>query len=419
MTVGTLDLIDQAARDLAVRHQDGSLGEHEARSGIAELLLRSDVAAAVAGAFPSLSRQQRLDLRENLQAELVFRALDIESSFRLEVIAGGGSLCGWARQLAWKVARYDRAVRPRGMERATIVVDPQVPTRRDDDPRVYRDPAGKEYRAAVAFEGLSSEDVALSDWGDPDEFAWALERAEAVTGFAREPLRGHASASALREVLRLPALCVPDSSTERSEVLVRVLADETLARRSLVQMAASVCVEPPSLPCPGEEPVGELLMSLWDDFHPHHLESLMVRPPQAAHLLVVDSLAPLPKPSRGAVRALTRAVRQSSPASGWVSVQEGLVVAFLATCTEAVSRFDDTNGAEEKAAKEAAAREAAARWPILAARVASFPGAPLGSCVEEVEDRLRGLLERSRTTEVEARMSQRRRRGFATEERAA
>lgn len=420
MTTATLlDQIDSTARELAQQAQCGEVLEHDARAQMAGLLLTSGVARSVARSTSVTFSQQRVDLEENIQELLVGRILDAESTFDLGVLAAGGSLCGWARNLAKKIAEKDSAVRARGMQWRTKLVDPQPPTRSAVHDGDLGDRYSTAYHAAVAFEGLSAEDQNLGPWADGEEVAWAVERAENLTGFARGSMREHATAAALREVLRLPALCVPDSAADRAGILEMVHADETLARRALVQMAAMVCAEPPSLPTPGEAPVGELLLSLWDDYSADDLESLMVRPARAAHAIVVDALTPMPKPSREAVRALTRAVRGSSDAKDWVGTQDGLVVAFLATCTEAVSKFDDTNDADAKARKEAAARDAASRWPVLAARVAAFPGAPLGSTVEQVGCRMRELLEEARAKDTDARIATRRRRGLAGPAEAA
>lgn len=418
VTSVALDQIDEKARGLARAALAGEIGEHEARSGICELLLVSRVSESVARYPTGLSVQQRVDLAENLLSLLVCRVLDAGSQFDLERVANG-SLCGWARMLAVRVSRWDRAVRPVGQEARTWLVSPLVPAANDhltlDGVVSSRGGANSPtvgYHAAQAFGGLSVEEMVLSEWEDSGAFSDVLESAVNLTGFARAPARGRAGAAALRSVLGLPALCVPDLPAERAGILRLVQADEALARRSLVQMASMVCTEPPTRPAVGEAPVGELLLSLWDDFEPVHLESLMVRPAKAAHLVAVDALTPLSKPSREMVREMTRAVRAASPAKAWVAVQDGLVAAFLATCTEAVSEFDDTNIPEEKARKEELARAAAARWPVLVARVAVFPGAPLGRSVEQVAGRLRDLLDAERERDSQDRIVTRSRRGL-------
>lgn len=418
MTTAALDQIDDLARDLAQQALNGDLDEHDARAHLAGMLLQSNVARSVARSATGLATQQRVDLEENLLDELVGRVLDCTSSFDLRVLASGGSLCGWARKLGGAMVETNPAVRRRGMSGRTRVVDPQPPVRSQQSDGHVGDPYTTAYHAAMAFEGLSTEERVLGDWTE-EEVAWAVERATNLLGFARESMRDRATAAALREVLRLPALCVPDDQADRAGILELVHADLTLARRSLVQMASMVCAEPPSRPAAGEAPVGELLLSLWDDYSADDLESLMVRPAQAAHAIVVDALTPLPKPSREAVRALTRSVRHASDRKDWVGTQDGLVVAFLATCTEAVSKFDDTNDADAKARKEAAARDAASRWPVLAARVAAFPGAPLGESVEQVGCRMRELLEEARSKDADARIATRRRRGLAGRAEAA
>lgn len=405
-----LDEIDEAARGLAVAVVAGELVEHEARARMAGLLLSSRVHESVAWSYGTLPVQVRFDLAENLLACLVGRILDVDSTFDLTRIQTG-SLCGWARVLAVKVAQYDRAVRPAGMDAVTRIVDPTPPPNVHGAGGMVGDEETSTFHAAMAFEGLTAEDAVLAEWDDSERFSQALERVEHLTGHARGSVRDHASAAALREVLRLPALCVPESTDERAELLALVLHDETLARRSLVQMAALVCTEPPSRPAPGDEPVGELLLSLWDDFHPDQLESLMVRPTKAAHILAVDALTPMPKPSRAAVRTMARVVRAASAQKDWRMTQEGVVVSFLATCTEPVSRFDDTNDDDSKQHLRDAAKEAAGRWPMMAARLAAFPGAPLGSSVDEVGARLREVLNGALAQDTDDRIASRRQLG--------
>ena len=410
----TLDRLDDTARELAQDFLDGNVDGHAARSALCALLLRSRVAETVAWSTPGLFPQQRADLAESLLSIVVGRVLDEESSFDLSRVATG-SLCGWARNLSMQIAKWDKSVRPKGMDAITTKVDPTAPDgRRIDASHSSDGHATVRYHAAMAFSGLSTEDRVLSDWTDTVLASEALERALNLTGFARGPVRGRAGAAALREVLGLPALCVPAGASDRAEVLARVLADVTLARRSLVQMASMVCSEPPHLPAPGELPVGELMLSLWDDFDPEHLESLMVRPAKAAHMIVEDALTLQPKPARATVRALTREVRAASTSRDWSTVQDGLVASYLATCTQAVSQFDDTNDPDAKVRKQALADELAGRWPALASRVAGFTGAPLGSTPAEVAERLAELLDAARTRETDERIASRHRRGLAS-----
>ena len=415
MTTTALDRIDDTAQLLAQAALDGELDGKDARAQMCALLMRAQVCESVAFSRPGLSTQQQHDLAENLLSTLADRVMDPESSFDLARIAHG-SLCGWARMLGMKVSIWDRAVRPRGVDAITVRVDPIARARTADGCgaalQSSLDYGTAAYHAAQAFGGLSPEDEVLSEWGDSEQMSNALDRASSLTGFAREPIRDRAGAAALREVFRLPALCVPDRPAERATILALVIADETLARRALVQMAAMVCAEPPSLPPRGEAPVGELLLSLWDDFDPDHLESLMVRPAKAAHMIVVDALTPMPKPSRETVRALTRAVRSASITKDWAMAQDGLVAAYLATCTEAVSRFDDTNDAGAKTRKQGIADEAAARWPGLAARAAAFAGAPLGKTAEMVGARMGDLLADARGKDTDDRIAARHRRGL-------
>lgn len=419
--------IDVSAREIASAALAGELDNHAARSRLAELLLQSNVCGQVAyGRQLSITRQHRVDLAQNMLSVLAGKILDPSSSFDLERIATG-SLCGWARVLGQKFSKWDRdSVRPEGIDALTVRVSPTAPESttggRASQAHFPGDRATVSYHAAQAFGGLSAEEAALTDRDEAD-LAEALERVANLVGFAREPVRDRAAAAAMREVFRLPALCVPDRPGDRAAILELVLADVTLARRALVQMASMVCTEPPSLPPRGEAPVGELLLSLWDDFDPDHLESLMVRPARAAHTIVVDALTPMAKPSRGCLRDLTRAVRAASIMKDWPVTQDGLVVAFLATCTEAVSHFDDTNDPSAKERKQELADEAAARWPALAARAAAFPGAPLGATVGQVASRMVEMLEQSRAKDANDRIATRRRLGLgqagAAEEAAA
>ena len=413
MSTLTLDRLDDTARELAQDFLAGDLDGHAARSAMCTLLLRSRVLETVAWSTPGLVLQQRVDLAESLLSIVVGRVLDEDSSFELDRVATG-SLCGWARNLGTQIARWDTSVRPKGMDAITTRVDPTAPDDRHV-PRAFGSVghATVGYHTAMAFSGLSTEDRVLSDWTDTELASEALERALNLTGFARGPVRGRAGAAALREVLGLPALCVPAGAGDRAEVLARVLADVTLARRSLVQMASMVCSEPPNLPAPGERSVGELMLSLWDDYDPEHLESLMVRPAKAAHMIVEDALTLQPKPARATVRAVTREVRAASTSRDWAMVQEGLVASYLATCTQAVSQFDDTNDPDAKVRKQALADEQATRFPTLASRVAGFSGAPLGSTSTQVAERLAGMLGAAHARETDERIACRHRRGLA------
>lgn len=422
MTTDTvLDRIDDQARHLAQSALSGELAEREARVGLCALLLESDVPAVVASSRwrSALSWQQRSDLAENILTHLVSQVLGHQgSTFDLARIADG-SLCGWARMLGAEVARWDPSVRPRRLDAVTVQVSPLAPV--NDSHLVAgsassatvhgrSEAAETSYHAAQAFGGLSAEEMALSRWADTEWAMEALERAVNEVGFAREPER--AGAAVLREVLGLPRLCVPADGADRAMVLNRVQTDQLLARRSLVQMASMVCTEPPHLPVPGEAPVGELMLSLWDDFEPAHLESLMIRPAKAAHIIVVDGLALGPKPPRAVVRALTRDVLAVSGEKDWPITVDGLVPSFLATCTEAVSAFDDTNDTAAKETKRVLASTSAARWPALAARAAAFRSAPLGSTAEQVRERIRTTFETERRKESTSRIAARTRRGL-------
>jgi hypothetical protein len=421
MTTDTvLDRIDHEARRLAQGALSGELEEDEARAGLCALLLKCGVPAVVAmSRRGALSYQQRHDLAENILTHLVSQVLGHQgSTFDLSRIADG-SLCGWARTLGVELSKWDPAVRPRRLDALTVQVSPVAPVNGSHLGTGFVHPvtahgaseaAEARYHAAQAFGGLSAEEMALSRWSDAERTAEALERAVNQVGFAREPAR--AGVAVLRDVLGLPRLCVPKHAGDRAAVLNRVEGDPLLARRSLVQMASMVCVEPPHLPAPGELAVGELMLSLWDDFEPEHLESLMVRPAKAAHIIVVDALTLAPKPPRAVVRALTREVLAISAEKDWAMAVDGLVSCFLATCTEAVSVFDDTNDEVAKESKRARAQELAARWPMLAARVASFRGAPLGSTAELVGDRMRNIFEEKREKEAAERVSARSRRGL-------
>jgi hypothetical protein len=420
MTTDTvLDRIDTEARRLAQGVLSGELEEREARAGLCALLLKSDVPVVVAmSRRGALSYQQRHDLAESILTHLVSQVLGYQgSTFDLNRIADG-SLCGWARMLGAQVSKWDPAVRPRRLDALTVQVSPLMPVNLSHmvsgsvSPLAVHgmsDAAEATYHSAQAFGGLSTEELALSRWSDPE---WAMETLdEAVNriGYARGTAR--AGAVVLRDVLGLPRVCVPAHAGDKAAVLNRVEGDPLLARRSLVQMASMVCVEPPHLPVPGEAPVGELMLSLWDDFEPEHLESLMVRPAKAAHIILLEALTLAAKPPREVVRAMTREVLATWPEKDWAMAVDGLVASFLATCTEPVSAFDDTNGEATKEAKRAAALELSRRWPVVASRVASFRGAPLGSSLEQVGERMRSIFEEEREKEAAARISTRTRRG--------
>lgn len=409
-TVSDHDALDATASEIATAVLAGELDEHTARCRLAGLVMASGVIEDVAAKKPGLAPQQRADLAENLTDLVVARKiLQPGSQFDLSRMQTE-SLCGYARSLARKAAGFDQAVRPRWMLGRTELVDPMPPAVTDG-----AGPAAYQYHVAAAFDGLSAEDMALADWS-PETAETAVEVAEEVMAFSRKgESRDRAQARALRQALRLPALCLPEDPEERARMLVAVGDDPQLAYRSLVQMAAMVLREPPAVPCgvTVDSPAGEEWWSLWDDFSPDHLETVLVRPVDAARVLVVDALSLAPKPSRAAARTLAREVRAASAERGWAAAQEGLVAAFLALTTEPVSLFDDTNDESAKAQKIAAARAAAERWPSVVGRVVSFNGAPLGSSAREVAEALGGMLEAAAVADEANRIRARRGRRAA------
>jgi hypothetical protein len=408
-----LNRIDDQAASLAQSALTGQITELEARAGLCALLMESRIPYVVSNSLGHfLSPQAIADVHESVQAKLVEQVLGQEgSTFDLGRIVES-SFCGWARTYGTAVARWDDAVRPRGLDSLAIRISPLPPEFEPGGGHIGK--AEDAYHSAQAFAGLSTEELALSGWSDRESQAQreseALDVAVNATGFSRGAVR--VGGSVLREVLGLPRVCIPAHAGDRAAVLSRVQGDPNLARRALVQMAAFVCAEPPHLPVPGEASVGELMLSLWDDYEPDHLESLMVRPAKAAHVIVVDALTPGAKPARAVIRALTRDVLALSKERDWSMAVDGLVASYLAMWTEPVSVFDEVSDGCARDEKIAKAAESAARWPDLAARAAAFRGAPLGSSVEQVNESVRSMFEAERDREFAARIAARTRRGL-------
>lgn len=396
MTVQTRADIDQQAHEIARQAVDGELEGRTARAMLAELVHRSGVAVEVSMYEYTLNVQARSDVAESVAAKLAEWVLDEDDPFfSLEHVATG-SLCGWARQCGLQIVRRHDAVRPRRLAREVSLVDPVPPMVLE----AHRNGPYRSYHLSQAFAGASSEELFLTEAGR--DMAQREERVLAEIRGARLESRPRVIASTLRRELGLPALCVPRDDTDREFVRSRCEADPLLAARSWRTMLD--ILEDPQL---GRSATDERLLSLWDDYSVEDLLKLEKYPPSAIQMIVVGSLAPAPKMSRGALRTMTRLVKaKRNPCTRpWQELVTALVASYVAQHTRAISEFDDTSDEISKAAMRRAAALDAAQWPDVLERAMAFPGAPLGTDPEDVEAELAEAMAAALEDEVEQRLA--------------
>ncbi|MDI3329707.1 MAG: hypothetical protein QJR09_03085 [Micrococcus sp.] len=383
---------DTACRDLLDQWAAGTLTERQARRDVATVLNRSGICREVSREYqtwhhglasgPQLSQDVEAEFEEFLFRRITEEGPD--AFFDLER-ARMASVTGWARQTL-RSARKSvlRNIHNRTAARQELV----APTGPED---------GTYTAAARAFQSTAAPD-SLDDGPEvtqrmmlEEATEWLRSKASHHRGIARTA----AGAAALKFAFTLPDLIRPDWRVRR-RALPALQADPKAAHRAAQAMLA--CLNR----IHGWEGLFETadqdLMSLWDDFSRAELFEVVSKDPAIAYTLALETLSDRARPDRPSVRAFRNAVKDLAPIlkngrkpTGWRTVANAVVDAFLAEEFEAYSAFDTAGAAahEEKTAEREAALATA--WDAYEA-MARFPGAPLGSTHAEVRDRLEGII---------------------------
>lgn len=359
----TASLTDEEARTIARDALEGRVTHRDARRVLAVAVSASQALVDVARKF-GRDEQEREDLADSLRSSLVALVLDEQRGFFDLHVAAESSLTGWVRQTAVGFARRSRVLHP--TEPSPVPVDPHDAPQWDDPRRAA--PSAEDSALNADVEVLLAASTAALDMG---------ERRQRVAN------RPWLAATAMRQVLRLPRLCVPRDPDDRRWVQEALTADEHLAARSLrtvLDLAAGF---------DDGFDHDERLLSLWDDHTNGQMARLLDFPDSTAHVIALGQVVLAPKPSRVAMRTMRKALRDTvGPAQEWATLTATLLGSFVARVAESVSAFDGRANELTRLAVEAEAATLAAMWPDLLERVVSWPGAPLGADEADVEQHL-------------------------------
>lgn len=364
--------VDEAACDIARRVADGQISVHEGHHEFAALVHMSWKVEEVA--YSMASGQQAVDLSDTLRADLVSKILDVQSGFFDISMMRTASMSGWIRQTAKQLARWNRNLKPRGPRASLSLVDPIAPRIVDAADLTVEE---RRYHGASLPAGEPLFDTVMSR----DLVERQTELVAAAVKGTRPASRAFVVATTIRHTLNLPPLCRPTEPSDRDWVLDAVSSDQNLAARSLhTVIDIAVCG------VDSRGTIDDRLLALWDEYSIDDLMRLSAHAPAVVKLFVMGMVAPMPKPSRAATRALHSAAR--SRVSGSMAhrlVARELVGAFLARSCRAVSEFDDTSDDISRATMVQAALTQGAKWPDLVRQAVAIPGSPFGLDEMEIE----------------------------------
>lgn len=370
------DEIDAVVHDLIDEHFAGNLTEEQTRREISSALYASRIHEEVARTASVSTQQQRNDLAESLLTLItkqVMVASDKASAFDLEKVRHA-SVCGAIRQFMKKALPSEM----RNHRRAT---------NRNGTPL---DPGGYEFTV------LGQTAASLIVW-DEDSARVDGTNSDLVDEFVdlTKGMRGTDRMLANAEVLCLSmgtaAAVRPDAMADRDAIHKALLADETLAHRSLRQWYDLVCGENNVEPSARVE---DRVLALWDDQDESMAEALLRRPREVAHALALAAVTPLPRPAKKALSRFKSIVSGTAPkrTAPWRDLTSALCDAYVASQYEAVSQYAtmSTDAREAAAVGHQIARN---RLDDLLALAAVHPGTPLGKSANMVLARLIALAE--------------------------
>lgn len=329
------------------------MGEAPAREEICGLLARAGIIEGVAGEKRMLVPISMLDELNGALAELLVTKTYTSAQLGgldLSRIAGGESVCGWARQLLRRAAP-SKARDIRRVSLHEVHIDLTV-----DDP-----PPGTETPdAAGVLRGLKIEVfLATQSFADP-----------------------RSQAEVLRLVEGLPPARRPPSALERYRVRRMVEAKPLVAGATLAyHQVLSVRESNP------------LLTAMWADYTADDIATVLGLgkevSAQAATLIVTEQVWAPTYPSRPFRSEIRTAVVALSRRVGWQAAARALLHSYFAISTGAPS-VKDVRTSENRRAENANDRhELALAWPqTVFNHLEAFPMSPLGASLADVESTL-------------------------------
>lgn len=341
-----LEGLDAAAARLAA---DEGVSDQELQAAVRPLLYDQRLTRAVAGSWlPGSPWAGRVGV-EDLAATLAGIVYERSSGFTVDraEVAGGVPVTA-------KVMGYLRATAPEAARVAAGV--------------------GREVAVGDLVE-REQEQVGHEVWASAELLGDLTARVREDIG---QENRYRLVGRTFEALYALPDLVLPAHVDELVELRRRLLADTTLASRSLEHVRA-VC-DGVGQADPGMD---QLAASLWDATTRAEREVAAAAPEGVLWLWALSRVLPYPVADTRERRALAAAVRRRV-GRAQADLAAELAGAFLDAYTVPVASKDRSTPDQE--ARVAAARAQARRLPALAARAARLPGAPLGGHWRDVLD---------------------------------
>ncbi len=371
------DTIDRAVKEVIAAYDEGVFDEQTARSIIATALMTTNVIGT------SLGRSQveyRIldEVADHVRAKIAAKLLTPGSRDFDFAIARTSSACGWLRKhVPNHIVQGIRDVR-RAERRTGTATDP----------------------SGFVLDTVTYDPEPGDDTAARHEYADKVDEFEAQCHGLRGRPRMRLGMEKAAEILGVPAAVRPEDYRDRAEVLKLLKADPWLAYRSLETFAAVVLgysEHPDAL----TRDVDERVLALWDSYDADQVERLLDADPRFAAALAEFAVAPFDRPSKKSIQRMRTAAAGASSkvtdARGqrrldlrWRNLAAVLVESWVATECEPVSDFTVASEAEQAAARRGHV-VSRSRWHTYLNQAAAYPGAPLGSTTEQVQERLMEL----------------------------
>lgn len=369
--------VDQAVKEVIAACEEGFIDEQDARSIIASVLMTMDVIGTTLGKCQVEGRIID-EVADHVRAKIAGKLLTPGSKDFDFAIAKHHSACGWLRKHVSNIVI--QAIRDvRRAERRTGTAT---------------DPAGYTLDS-VAYDPEPGEDMAAQN-----------ERAALVDDFEaqRHGLRGRPrirlAVEQASDLLGVPTALRPADHRDRAAVAKMLRNDPHLAYRSLETFAAVVLGDYDHEDVLTRD-IDERVLALWDSFDAEQVERLLEADPRFATALAEYAVSPFARPSKKSIQKMRAAVAAAAgPKPGtrgqnrqdlrWRTLSAALVESWVDTECEPISDFTIASEDEQAAAKKGHV-VSRSRWSVYLTQAVDYPGAPLGSTAEQVQDRLMDL----------------------------
>lgn len=371
------DAIDAQATRLANLALDGF---EETLTVLWELAILVDQSGVVARATKSrLSAATPLDKLNEVtetNARLVMSKITEQvgapSNLDLQLIADGASICGWASKLAAAATLSSLRTYEREHREVLIVDDAARPDEHDQ----WRGD-GSPVRGVPLPHSASAEDDLFADADAAEDI---LDEFVARTYKARTEARTHEGARAAAQLLGVPAPTRMDRARDRARV-ARLLDRQPLIAHSAVSRLAAGALDD----------VDPALAKMWEGYTPDELATVAEANPLLASILAASAVTPMPPVGERRLAEMRDRLANIGDGPRWGGVLRKTLRAFADVYADGVADF--ATGGTLRAKTRAENSAARTRWIAAAAAAARFPGAPLGTTVDDIYSTLADCLD--------------------------